>query len=340
MRSLIASVVVVGLVCIPAKAALEWDFNESFDNTNFFSPDGGPLTVPDNPWNGSWTEYSGSLSPIIDWDGGYGGSVGVVTGDAVGTWYGAWINEHPGRVPFGPELWSPPLGTDGLHDRANVNGQIWMDPTGSDYRQAYVEIRNDEFDSPDDRYIRVGYVANDPDEGNQDYYFWAWKDDDDSGMWRTLPGEIPGDPVIVGPGDTAKWLAFGFGYDVGLTHDNVSIMVFEGTGDDVEDPDNWRFTMGWPTDVNIADPADLDTWAFNGTGLGVAFDRFGVNIVPGACFGDIDGDGDIDLSDLAQLLSNYGETSGMTYEDGDLDGDGDVDLADLAALLAVYGTTC
>ena len=58
------------------------------------------------------------------------------------------------------------------------------------------------------------------------------------------------------------------------------------------------------------------------------------------CFGDLDGDGEVGLSDLAQLLSNYGETSGMTYEDGDLDGDGDVDLADLAALLAVYGTTC
>ena len=58
------------------------------------------------------------------------------------------------------------------------------------------------------------------------------------------------------------------------------------------------------------------------------------------CFGDLDGDNDIDLSDLAQLLSNYGMTSGATYEDGDLDEDGDVDLSDLAALLAVYGTTC
>lgn len=60
------------------------------------------------------------------------------------------------------------------------------------------------------------------------------------------------------------------------------------------------------------------------------------------CFlhGDLDGDSDVDLADLAQLLSNYGITSGAVYEDGDLDGDGDVDLADLAALLAVYGTTC
>jgi hypothetical protein len=58
------------------------------------------------------------------------------------------------------------------------------------------------------------------------------------------------------------------------------------------------------------------------------------------CFGDLDGDDDIDLSDLATLLANYGTTSGAAYEDGDLDGDGDVDLSDLAALLAVYGTTC
>ncbi len=58
------------------------------------------------------------------------------------------------------------------------------------------------------------------------------------------------------------------------------------------------------------------------------------------CPGDLDGDYDVDLADLSQLLSNYGTTEGASYEDGDLDGDGDVDLADLAALLAVYGTTC
>jgi len=58
------------------------------------------------------------------------------------------------------------------------------------------------------------------------------------------------------------------------------------------------------------------------------------------CPGDLDNDGDVDLADLAQLLSNYGMTSGAEPDDGDLDNDGDVDLADLAALLAVYGDTC
>jgi len=56
--------------------------------------------------------------------------------------------------------------------------------------------------------------------------------------------------------------------------------------------------------------------------------------------GDLDFDGDVDLSDLAQLLANYGTTSGGTYEQGDIDGDGDIDLSDLAALLAVYGQSC
>ena len=56
--------------------------------------------------------------------------------------------------------------------------------------------------------------------------------------------------------------------------------------------------------------------------------------------GDLDGDADVDLADLAQLLSGYGITSGATWEQGDLSGDGDVDLSDLAALLGVYGTVC
>ncbi|MBU0616736.1 MAG: hypothetical protein KKI02_03375, partial [Planctomycetes bacterium] len=65
---------------------------------------------------------------------------------------------------------------------------------------------------------------------------------------------------------------------------------------------------------------------------------YGLGDVP--CPGDLDGDYDVDLADLSQLLSNYGTAQGASYEDGDLDGDGDVDLSDLAALLAVYGTTC
>jgi len=53
--------------------------------------------------------------------------------------------------------------------------------------------------------------------------------------------------------------------------------------------------------------------------------------------GDLDGDRDVDLSDLATLLAFYGTPSGAEYSQGDVDGDGDVDLSDLASLLAYYG---
>jgi hypothetical protein len=51
--------------------------------------------------------------------------------------------------------------------------------------------------------------------------------------------------------------------------------------------------------------------------------------------GDLDGDGDVELDDLAMLLASYGLDDG-----GDVDGDGDTDLSDLAALLANYGEVC
>jgi hypothetical protein len=58
------------------------------------------------------------------------------------------------------------------------------------------------------------------------------------------------------------------------------------------------------------------------------------------CEGDVTGDGNTDLSDLAVVLAHFGMSSGATLADGDLDADGDVDLNDLAGLLANFGTTC
>jgi len=57
------------------------------------------------------------------------------------------------------------------------------------------------------------------------------------------------------------------------------------------------------------------------------------------CLGDLDGDGERDLGDLATLLTNFGRTNAPP-SDGDLDGDGDVDLGDLARMLTVFGSPC
>lgn len=68
-----------------------------------------------------------------------------------------------------------------------------------------------------------------------------------------------------------------------------------------------------------------------------------ISLVPGGappCPGDLDGDGDVDLGDLATLLSNFGASGNATPQQGDTDGDLDVDLADLAALLGNFGSTC
>ncbi len=55
--------------------------------------------------------------------------------------------------------------------------------------------------------------------------------------------------------------------------------------------------------------------------------------------GDLDGDGDVDLTDLAALLAAYGTCVGDPDHNpaADVDGNGCVDLTDLATLLSHYG---
>ena len=79
----------------------------------------------------------------------------------------------------------------------------------------------------------------------------------------------------------------------------------------------------------------------NGTTLYTSSNPIALRLLPwDRTPGDLDGNGCVNLSDLAELLSNYGLTSGVTYEDGDIDGDGDVDISDLAELLGHYGEGC
>ncbi|RMF84350.1 MAG: hypothetical protein D6744_03245 [Planctomycetota bacterium] len=81
------------------------------------------------------------------------------------------------------------------------------------------------------------------------------------------------------------------------------------------------------------------------------FTKEGVGLEPGAAApkltitlapqqpGDVDGDGCVDLTDLAILLANF-DAVGASREQGDLDGDATVDLTDLAILLAHFDEGC
>ena len=60
---------------------------------------------------------------------------------------------------------------------------------------------------------------------------------------------------------------------------------------------------------------------------------------PPPCKGDLDGDREVGIADLAVLLAYYGDGD-VGIAEGDMDCDGDVDIADLAELLGVYGDVC
>lgn len=83
---------------------------------------------------------------------------------------------------------------------------------------------------------------------------------------------------------------------------------------------------------------DDQHFAYRLTGQSVA--TFIWNTDPGpSLVGDVDGDGDVDLADLAQMLGAYGDCVGDPgyVPAADLDGDNCVALSDLAELLAHYG---
>ena len=76
-------------------------------------------------------------------------------------------------------------------------------------------------------------------------------------------------------------------------------------------------------------------------GSGTTTRPISVTVTGGApCPADVNGDQQVNLTDLAIILTNFGTPGGASHADGDVDGDGDVDLADLATLLAAFGSPC
>jgi hypothetical protein len=131
----------------------------------------------------------------------------------------------------------------------------------------------------------------------------------------------------------ASWIARGMNYQI---HDYAIICCSPciDAGDNHAVPPELTVDLdGNPRFVD--DPGMSD----DGSGTAPIVDMGAYEFQGETCFGDLDGDDDVDLSDLAALLPNYGYT-GTVYTDGDLDRDEDVDVEDLLAMLSVYRTTC
>lgn len=92
---------------------------------------------------------------------------------------------------------------------------------------------------------------------------------------------------------------------------------------------------GW---MSLIDHATTDQWSDASSGAVASYIVEGTS--SGGTPGDIDGDGDVDLSDLAIMLSAFGTCVGDPgfVPAADINGDGCIDLGDLSILLSNFGT--
>jgi hypothetical protein len=123
-------------------------------------------------------------------------------------------------------------------------------------------------------------------------------------------------------------------YTITMIAKDVDGTTIGSVESDPAPPTFWAGNLTLTTD----DPIALVEWWPSLQQASVGVDNL-YFVVGEPCVGDLDGDGDVDLSDLAILLAAYDTCDGDPFynPDADLDDSGCVDLADLATLLAEYG---
>lgn len=154
----------------------------------------------------------------------------------------------------------------------------------------------------------------------------------------------PTNPTLISNGNFGGVIAPQGGATVALTADGTMAavpVVYPGnyvytidvaTGEQVSE----RFAVdATPNYLDIFAPGDQIALANTGSDGRVTL----ISELFGVIVGDVDGDGDVDLTDLAALLGSYGAATGDPNFDeaADFNDDGVVNLTDLAALLSNYG---
>ncbi len=138
-------------------------------------------------------------------------------------------------------------------------------------------------------------------------------------------------------------------YSVSGGSDTVWIDALTVVADNTQWTDIIAQTAPGASSASWTPPAPGDAYKVRvrsayGDGFGVWDESDGVfSVQEGSSLpGDIDGDCDVDLSDLSILLAAYGTCSGDAGFDADADLDGDecIALGDLSILLAHYGEVC
>jgi len=318
----------------------------------YFGGEDGPNRTPG--WHsaepgGSWNNYA------MPFDIDHDGDIDVVTANQGNSEYDpyrpmyAFINDD-GVLATTPGWQSAEWSLQGFLAFADYDGDGWEDLAVSKWANFESGIYKNAGGA-----LQTGPVWTTGDDDTDKGV--AWADVDDNG-WPDLA--LGHDPTFLYSNQDAT-----------LTHTWTSTASYHGHSDirfcDVDrdgDPDlaETHFSDGkvhiYLNNGGVLDAAPSWTYDSSSVGTAIAFGDINGNAWPDLvvgnsgepcvkvfynagpdCPGDLDGDGEVGLSDLAELLAHYGDETTSYYE-GELTGDGVINLSDLAALLSVYGDTC
>ncbi|HSV12948.1 MAG TPA: hypothetical protein VLI90_01715 [Tepidisphaeraceae bacterium] len=121
---------------------------------------------------------------------------------------------------------------------------------------------------------------------------------------------------------------------------NAGALTFNGTGTlDVGNNELLTTTPQGTIRTNLISNAIFTSHTGTNTALGYGDGGGGLTEVRYTLKGDATLNGTVDVGDLGALATNYGATTGATWQQGDSNYDGQVNVADLGALATNYGTS-